>query len=69
MIVEDLKKIDLFKNCNDSILNQVKDNLKTLDEKNGITILVKVMKQKVYTSSLREQFNYTISRRWKSCIF
>ena len=39
MIVEDLKKIDLFKNCNDSILNQVKDNLKTLDEKNGITIL------------------------------
>ena len=39
MIVEDLKKIDLFKNCNDSILNQVKDNLKTLNEKNGITIL------------------------------
>ena len=39
MIVEDLKKINLFKNCNDTILNQVKDNLKTLDEKNGITIL------------------------------
>ena len=39
MIIEEIKKIDLFRSCEDNIINQVKDNLKTLDEKNGITIL------------------------------
>ena len=37
MIIEEIKKIDLFRSCEDNIINQVKDNLKTLDEKNNNT--------------------------------
>jgi len=39
MIIEELKNIDLFKSCEENLINQVKDNLKILDEKNGITII------------------------------
>ena len=48
MIIEEIKKINFFRSCEDNIINQVKDNLKTLDEKNGITIPTKVITQKVY---------------------
>ena len=65
MIIEEIKKIDLFRSCEDNIINQVKDNLKTLDEKNGITILNQGDNSKsLYIIIEGTDFNHSIGRRW-----
>ena len=52
-----------------TILKEVKDNLKTLDEKNGITILSQGDETKSLFNFRWHSFNNSISRLTENCIF